>query len=46
MMVIQGCEYHDLWDPVLDGPRAHWAYVMKRPDFIRLTRTFLNREIL
>ena len=43
----QVCEYHDLWDPLLDGPGYHWAYVLKRPDSTQLTktrRTLLKRE--
>ena len=42
-------KYHDLWDSVLNGLRAPWAGVVKRPDSIYLTKTkwtFLKRENL
>ena len=49
LSLIRGCKhskYHDLWNPVLNGPGA---CVVKRPDSISLTktkRTFLRRENL
>ena len=32
------CEYHDLWDPVLDWLGAHRACVIKRRDSTHLNK--------
>ena len=43
------CEYHDLLDPILDGPGALRACVVKRPystHLIKTKQTLLRRENL